>query len=237
MKYIISLFLFSNFIYSQNQIKPNEKEVWDPEPKVVDPLYFNGIPSDAIILFDGNDFSKWKSVRSDQKVLWTLNIDKSMTVKPGTGGISTRDEHGSIQLHIEWKTPKIIKGEGQYRGNSGVFFQRRYEVQILDSYNNRTYSNGQAGSIYLQHVPLVNATLPPDTWQTYDIIFNAPEFNEGGKKIKNGSFIVFHNGVLIQNAVEIIGPTLDVEDNTPYSLFLQDHGNLVSYKNIWMRKI
>ena len=237
MKYIISLFLFSNFIYSQNQIKPNEKEVWDPEPKVVDPFYFNGIPSDAIILFDGNDFSKWKSVRSDQKVLWTLNIDKSMTVKPGTGGISTRDEHGSIQLHIEWKTPKIIKGEGQYRGNSGVFFQRRYEVQILDSYNNRTYSNGQAGSIYLQHVPLVNATLPPDTWQTYDIIFNAPEFNEGGKKIKNGSFIVFHNGVLIQNAVEIIGPTLDVEDNTPYSLFLQDHGNLVSYKNIWMRKI
>lgn len=237
MKYIISLFLFSNFIYSQNQIKHNEKEVWDPEPKVVDPLYFNGIPSDAIILFDGNDFSKWKSVRSDQKVLWTLNIDKSMTVKPGTGGISTRDEHGSIQLHIEWKTPKIIKGEGQYRGNSGVFFQRRYEVQILDSYNNRTYSNGQAGSIYLQHVPLVNATLPPDTWQTYDIIFNAPEFNEGGKKIKNGSFIVFHNGVLIQNAVEIISPTLDVEDNTPYSLFLQDHGNLVSYKNIWMRKI
>ena len=237
MKYIISLFLFSNFIYSQNQIKPNEKEVWDPEPKVVDPFYFNGIPSDAIILFDGNDFSKWKSIRSDQKVLWTLNIDKSMTVKPGTGGISTRDEHGSIQLHIEWKTPKIIKGEGQYRGNSGVFFQRRYEVQILDSYNNRTYSNGQAGSIYLQHVPLINATLPPDTWQTYDIIFNAPEFNEGGNKIKNGSFIVFHNGVLIQNAVEIISPTLDVEDNTPYSLFLQDHGNLVSYKNIWMRKI
>ena len=237
MKYIISLFLFSNFFYSQNQIKPNEKEVWDPEPKVVDPFYFNGIPSDAIILFDGNDFSKWKSIRSDQKVLWTLNIDKSMTVKPGTGGISTRDEHGSIQLHIEWKTPKIIKGEGQYRGNSGVFFQRRYEVQILDSYNNRTYSNGQAGSIYLQHVPLVNATLPPDTWQTYDIIFNAPEFNEGGTKIKNGSFIVFHNGVLIQNAVEIIGPTLDVEDNTPYSLFLQDHGNLVSYKNIWMRTI
>tara|TARA_B100001094_G_scaffold63017_1_gene58901 strand:+ start:969 stop:1682 length:714 start_codon:yes stop_codon:yes gene_type:complete len=237
MKYIISLFLFSNFIYSQNQIKPNEKEVWDPEPKVVNPFYFNGIPSDAIILFDGNDFSKWKSLRSDQKVLWTLNIDKSMTVKPGTGGISTRDEHGSIQLHIEWKTPKIIKGEGQYRGNSGVFFQRRYEVQILDSYNNRTYSNGQAGSIYLQHVPLVNATLPPDTWQTYDIIFNAPEFNEGGKKIKNGSFIVFHNGVLIQNAVEIISPTLDVEDSTPYSLFLQDHGNLVSYKNIWMRKI
>jgi hypothetical protein len=237
MKYIISLFLFSNFIYSQNQIKPNKKEVWDPEPKVVNPFYFKGIPSDAIILFDGNDFSKWKSVRSDQKVLWTLNIDKSMTVKPGTGGISTRDEHGSIQLHIEWKTPKIIKGEGQYRGNSGVFFQRRYEVQILDSYNNRTYSNGQAGSIYLQHVPLVNATLPPDTWQTYDIIFNAPEFNEGGKKIKNGSFIVFHNGVLIQNAVEIISPTLDVEDSTPYSLFLQDHGNLVSYKNIWMRKI
>ena len=237
MKYIISLFLFSNFFYSQNQIKPNEKEVWDPEPKVVNPFYFNGIPSDAIILFDGNDFSKWKSLRSDQKVLWTLNIDKSMTVKPGTGGISTRDEHGSIQLHIEWKTPKIIKGEGQYRGNSGVFFQRRYEVQILDSYNNRTYSNGQAGSIYLQHVPLVNATLPPDTWQTYDIIFNAPEFNEGGKKIKNGSFIVFHNGVLIQNAVEIISPTLDVEDSTPYSLFLQDHGNLVSYKNIWMRKI
>ena len=160
-----------------------------------------------------------------------------MTVKPGTGGIQTREEHGSIQLHIEWKTPIIISGDGQYRGNSGVYFQRRYEVQVLDSYKNRTYSNGQAGAIYIEHIPLVNASLPPGKWQKYDIIFNAPKYDEKGVKIKNGSFIVFHNGVLIQNGVSILRPTVELDESIPNSLYLQDHGDLVSFRNIWMRKL
>ena len=125
-------------------MKPEETEVWEPEPKVVTPGILFSPPSDAIILFDGSDFSKWQHQGSKDPVQWTLNSDKSMTVKPGTGSINTIEEHGSIQLHLEWKTPNVIKGEGQGRGNSGIYFQRRYEVQVLDSYENRTYSNGQA---------------------------------------------------------------------------------------------
>tara|TARA_B110000305_G_C19318572_1_gene577734 strand:- start:649 stop:1176 length:528 start_codon:yes stop_codon:yes gene_type:complete len=175
-----------------------------------------------------------------------------MTVKPTTGGIETIEEHGSIQLHVEWKSPTVIKGEGQGRGNSGIIFQRRYEVQVLDSYQNRTYSNGQAGSIYKQYIPLVNAMRPTGEWQVYDIVFNAPEFNEVGNEIKSGSFIVFHNGVLIQNVTEIQGtteyigvpqkgrdvmPGYNTADKTHRSLLLQDHDDLVSYRNIWMRKL
>ena len=175
-----------------------------------------------------------------------------MTVKPRSGGIETRDEHGSIQLHIEWKSPTEIKGEGQGRGNSGILFQRRYEVQVLDSYQNRTYSNGQAGSIYKQSIPLVNAMRPTGEWQVYDIVFNAPRYNEAGEEIKAGNFTVFHNGVLIQNSVEIQGTTEYIGkpkkgrdimpgygqgQETHRSLLLQDHGDLVSYRNIWMRKL
>jgi hypothetical protein len=174
-----------------------------------------------------------------------------MTVKPGKGGIETIDEHGSVQLHIEWKSPTVIKGEGQGRGNSGIFFQRRYEIQVLDSYQNRTYSNGQAGSIYKQYIPLVNAMRPTGEWQVYDIVFNVPEFNDNGDEIKPGSFIVFHNGILIQNSVEIQGTTEYIGrpkkgrnvmpgflgGDKRRSLMLQDHSDLVSYRNIWMRKL
>ena len=193
MKYLIILVLATQFSLAQNQMKPEETEVWDPEPAVVQPGVYTAPPSDAIVLFDGSDFSKWRNERTREKVLWTLNPDKSMTVNPGTGGIETIEDHGSIQLHIEWKSPTVIKGEGQGRGNSGILFQRRYEVQVLDSYQNRTYSNGQAGSIYKQYIPLVNAMRPTGEWQVYDIVFNAPEFNEAGDEIKPGNFIVFHN--------------------------------------------
>jgi hypothetical protein len=252
MKPIILLLIAVQFSFAQSQMKPEETEVWEPEPRIVQPGIFTAPPSDAIILFDGTDFSKWRSERTQGEVEWTINPDKSMTVKPRTGGIETIEEHGSIQLHIEWKSPTEIKGEGQGRGNSGIFFQRRYEVQVLDSYQNRTYSNGQAGSVYKQSIPLVNAMRPTGEWQVYDIVFNEPEYNESGEEIKPGNFIVFHNGVLIQNAVEILGTTEYIgkpkkgrdimpgnSDSTPNhrSLSLQDHGDLVSFRNIWMRKL
>lgn len=251
MKYFIILFLASQFVFTQSNMKPEETEVWEPEPKIVQPGVFTLPPSDAIILFDGTNFSKWRNERTQGPVQWTLNPDKSMTVKPGSGGIETIEEHGSVQLHIEWKSPTLIKGEGQGRGNSGILFQRRYEIQVLDSYQNRTYSNGQAGSVYKQSIPLVNAMHPTGEWQVYDIVFNAPKFNIDGDEIKKGSFIVFHNGVLIQNAVEIQGTTEYIGrpkkgrdampgflgGNNNRSLMLQDHGDLVSYRNIWMRKL
>ena len=241
MKYIITFFLISNIIFPQDKKISDQSEIWEPEVKIVDPYEFDGIPGDAIILFDGTDFSKWKSERNNQEVKWFLNSDKSMTIRPGTGGIQTVEEHGSIQLHIEWKSPTKIIGDGQYRGNSGIFFQRRYELQILDSYQNRTYSNGQAGSIYKQHIPLLNVSLPPGKWQKFDVVFNAPEFNNEGDEIKKGNFTIFHNGVLIHNAIEINSATYDFEKNTPFTLLLQDHGkdegNYISFRNIWMRKL
>lgn len=252
MKKLISLLLIGQFLSAQISIKPEETEVWEPEPKVIQPGLYTAPPSDAIVLFDGTDFSKWRSERNQGEVQWTLNPDKSMTVKPRSGGIETREEHGSVQLHIEWKSPTIIKGEGQGRGNSGIIFQRRYEIQVLDSYQNRTYSNGQAGAVYKQYMPLVNAMRPTGEWQVYDIVFNEPLYNEEGVEIKAGSFIVFHNGVLIQNAVEILGTTEYIgkpkkgRDQMPdygadrakqRTLLLQDHGDFVSYRNIWMRKL
>ena len=241
MKYLITFFLISNIIFPQDKKISDQSEIWEPEVKIVDPYEFEGVPGDAIILFDGSDFSKWKSERNNQEVKWFLNSDKSMTIRPGTGGIQTVEEHGSIQLHIEWKSPTKIIGDGQYRGNSGIFFQRRYELQILDSYQNRTYSNGQAGSIYKQHIPLVNVSLPPGKWQKFDVVFNAPEFNNEGDEIKKGNFTIFHNGVLIHNAIEINSATYDFEKNTPFTLLLQDHGkdegNYISFRNIWMRKL
>jgi hypothetical protein len=167
MKY---LFFFLGFylIFAQDKPKPEDTELWDPEPKTVTPGIENSAPSDAIILFDGKDLSKWKNARGGGDASWIINDDNSMTVTRN-GGIETLEEFGSVQLHIEWKTPLKMEGKGQGRGNSGIMFQRRYEVQVLDSYNNRTYSNGQAASIYKQYAPLVNASKPPGDWQTYDI--------------------------------------------------------------------
>jgi hypothetical protein len=165
-----------------------------------------------------------------------------MTVVKGAGNIVTKRSFGDCQLHIEFRTPAVVVGEGQGRGNSGIFLQSRYEVQVLDNYNNRTYSNGQAGSIYKQHIPLVNACRPPGEWQTYDIIYTAPRFNADGIRIAPGRVTVIQNGVLVQNNVEIRGTT--EYDTMPKNfahgkapLELQDHGNPVSYRNIWIRDL
>ena len=239
MKKIFYILLIFEITYSQKLQNAEDFEVSEPEPKVVVPGRNNSPPSDAIVLFDGSNFSSWHHSKTYRSVRWKLNNDKTFTIKTGTGSIETKKEHGSVQLHIEWKSPIETKGEGQMRGNSGIFFQRRYEVQVLNSYQNKTYSDGQAGSIYKQHIPLVNSMRPTGEWQVYDIIFNAPKYNDTGKIIKSGSFTVFHNGVLIQNNVEIKKPTMSIERGTKKTLMLQDHdpNGTVSYRNIWMRNI
>ena len=220
---------------------PKATEIWEPEPKAVT-FNENNVPSDAIVLFDGMHLDQWISSKDSTAAAWTINADKTMTVKPGTGDIQTKQNFGSVQLHLEWSAPDIIESKGQGRGNSGIFFQNLYEVQILDSYQNRTYSNGQATAIYKQHIPLVNATKAPDQWQTYDIIFHAPEFDAEGNKIKSGTFTVIHNGVLVQDHVEILGTTeyIGPPKNPAHGkgpIKLQDHSNPVQYRNIWVRKL
>ena len=242
MKKLIALFFIMigvQSLYAQN-MKPEETEVWEPEPEVVTPGEGTTPPSDAIILFNGKDLDNWVN-RKGEPAEWAV-ADGIMTVARGKGVISTKEVFGDCQLHIEWRTPAEVKGDGQGRGNSGVFLQGIYELQVLDSYDNRTYSNGQAGSIYKQTMPLVNACKPPGEWQTYDIIYKAPTFNADSSLNTPAYITVLQNGILIQNNTEIKG-------DTPYiglpkyvshgegPLTLQDHSNPTSFRNIWMRKL
>ena len=222
--------------------KPNPKltEVWEPEPPVVTPGTGTLPPSDAIVLFDGSDFSQWID-RKGETPKWKIE-NRAMTVVKKTGAVFTKQKFANCQLHIEFRTPAIVKGKGQGRGNSGIFFQNRYELQVLDSYENKTYSNGQCGSIYKQNIPLINACRKPGEWQTYDVIYTAPIFNEDNALIAPARITVFQNSVLILNNVEIKGnsafrgkPSYEAHDKAP--LQLQDHGNPVSYRNIWIREL
>lgn len=225
--------------------KPETTELWEPIPVKVTPGKNNSIPSDAIDLFDGKNLDSWVSTNDSSKPAnWIINNDGSMTIKNGSGDIQTKQKFGDVQLHIEWKNPNKPRGDGQHRGNSGVFLQSRYEVQVLDNYDNRTYSNGQVGSIYKQHIPLVNATKPSGEWQTYDIIYHAPKFDSIGRKKKSATITVLHNGVLIQDHVKIYGTTeyIGIPKNNPHGkapLKLQDHkdNSGVSYRNIWIREL
>ena len=207
------------------------------EPRVIDP---GPPPSDAIVLFDGKDLSQWAGEKNGP-AKWEIK-DGVATVN-GTGSISTKQEFGDCQLHVEWATPEKVEGEGQGRGNSGILLQGRYEVQVLDSYINKTYYHGQAGSIYKQYAPLVNACRKPGEWQTYDIIFHAPRFDADGKLEKPGTVTVLQNGVLVQDNVEIkgiTGPTGAPKYRAhpvKQSLVLQDHHNPVRYRNIWIREL
>ena len=221
--------------------RPEDTEVWEPVPPGVVPNDAGRPPSDAIVLFGGSDLSGWEHA-DGQPASWVVE-DRAMTVEPGAGDIRTRDGFGDIQLHIEWRTPAEVVGDGQGRGNSGVFLMERYELQVLDSYENATYSNGQAASIYKQHIPLVNASRGPGEWQVYDIVFTAPRFAANGDLERPAFMTVLHNGVLVQNHAELAGPTVFIgppeyeahADRAP--IMLQDHGNPVSFRNIWVREL
>lgn len=224
----------------QQEPDPALTEVWEPVPAMVTPGRGMAPPSDAIVLFDGKDLSQWEGTEGGP-ARWTV-ADGAMTVAAGTGAIQTRRAFGDCQLHIEWRTPAVVKGEGQERGNSGVFLQGRYEVQVLDSWNNRTYSNGQAASVYKQYIPLVNASRRPGEWQSYDIVFRAPRFAADSSLVRPGYVTVFHNGVLVQDHVELKGVTVYrgqpfYKAHGPEPLMLQDHGNPVSYRNVWIREL
>lgn len=221
--------------------KPEETEFWEPVPAIVKPgMTPSDAPSDAIVLFDGKGSGEWEQA-DGKDFAWTI-ADGAMTVKPKTGDVHTKRSFGDCQLHIEWRTPAEVSGTSQGRGNSGIFLQERYELQVLDNYDNRTYSNGQASSIYKQSVPLVNACKGPGDWQTYDVVYKAPVFDASGNRTSPGYITVFHNGVLTQNHTEIKGTTeyIGWPKNIAHGeapIKLQDHGNLVSYRNIWIRRL
>lgn len=207
---------------------------WE-EPKVVTPGKKNSDPpSDAVVLFDGQDLSKWKNGEN-----WPV---KEGVAFSGKGQIVSKDEFGDCQLHIEWSSPSVVKGDGQGRGNSGVFLMGKYEIQVLDSYENKTYFDGQAGAIYKQTPPAVNAMRGPGEWNAYDIFWTAPKFADDGKLISPAYITAVHNGVLILNHFELKG---DTPFNRPpaYTMHkekgpiaLQDHGNPVRFRNIWVRE-
>jgi hypothetical protein len=228
--------VFFNTVYSQ------QKKSDLPQPKVIQPGKKSKAPSDAIILFDKGSLDNFESANDGSPAPWKVQGSK-FTVVPKTTNIQTKEKFGDCQLHIEWRSPKndVKAGKtGQGCGNSGVYFMGKYEVQVLNSYINETYPDGQAGAIYKQYPPLVNACVKPGEWQTYDIIFTAPRFS-GDKQVKAGRFTVIHNGVVIQNNVEIKGATHAGNSKTSISvdelpLMLQNHSNEVSYRNIWIRK-
>ena len=217
--------------------------MWEPVPPVITPgAAQQAPPSDAVVLFRGEDLSAWQHPDGSAPG-WKIE-GNAMVVVPGTGSIETKQSFGDVQLHVEWRTPADTTGRsGQNRGNSGIFFQKRYEVQVLDSYQNRTYSNGQAGSVYKQHIPAVNASTPPGTWQTYDIVFEAPEFEENGDLAAPARVTVFHNGVLLHHDVKLEGVTAyrgepSYEAHAAKApLMLQDHNHPVSFRNIWVRPL
>lgn len=207
-------------------------------PEVVDPGSPTQPPADAIVLFDGSNLDQWRHT-DGRPAEWPVE-GGATTVKRRTGGIVSTVTFADVQVHVEFSTPSSDTNTGQGRGNSGVYLQGRYEVQVLDSFQNDTYPNGQCGAIYGQHIPLVNVCRPPGQWQSYDIIFHPPLFDEAGQRTEPGTITVFHNGVLIQDHVELQGSTTAAmmrEGPGDGPLYLQDHGDLVRYRNIWIRHL
>lgn len=250
---LISLMLFP-YAYGSGQKQQMTKpaipepvdQKMDPEVKIIQPgVRDNDAPSDAIVLFNGADINpEWEDSKGNPPK-WIVK-DGALIVVKGSGIIKTKRKFSNFQLHIEWKTPSDASGDGQWRGNSGVYFQELYELQVLDSYNNRTYRNGQAGAMYQQHAPLVNVCRKPGEWQSYDIIFSAPVLSKDTNTYFTPPRVtVLQNGVLIQNNVSLRGPTdngipeyyINKHKHGPGSLVLQDHSIPVAYKNIWIREL
>jgi len=220
-------------------------EVWVNVPLVTPGQMNTDAPSDATILYNGNGLGAFQK-KDGSAAGWKIDADGAVTDIKGAGDLITKEAFGNCQLHLEFREPAEVKGSGQARGNSGVYIMGKYEIQVLDSYNNPTYSNGQAGAVYKQHVPLVNASRKPGEWQAYDIVFTAPVFKENGDLESPARVTVMHNGVLIQNNVTILGPTDWVmkpvykKHAAKLPLMLQDHGddgNPISYRNIWIRNL
>jgi hypothetical protein len=213
-----------------------------PQPPVVTPgAAPGGAPSDAVVLFNGRDLSEWVD-DSGRPARWTVGTGE-FVVNPGTGGIHTRRAFGDVQLHVEWSAPTPPEGEGQERGNSGVFLMREYEVQVLDSWHNVTYADGAASAIFGQYPPLVNAVRPPGEWNAYDIIFHAPRWSANGTLAAPARMTVLVNGVVVQDNVELTGPTA-YQARPPYTreadrlpIELQDHHYPVRFRNIWVREL
>jgi hypothetical protein len=199
-------------------------------------------PSDAIVLFDGKDLAKWRSQKDKGPAKWKVENGYFEVVKE-TGGVETVQGFGDCQLHIEWSAPSPPVGSDQDRGNSGVFFQGIYELQVLDSYQSATYPDGQAGALYGQYPPLANPARPPGEWQSYDVVYRRPRFGADGKLVKPARVTAFWNGVLIHDGQDLLGPTTH-NVRTPYSahadklpLSLQDHGHTVRFRNVWIREL
>jgi Domain of Unknown Function (DUF1080) len=236
---------------TQAKPKPEDTEIWEPVPKVVTPgATCTAPPSDAIILFDGTNLNEWVSNRDKSPSQWIV-ADGVLTVSKTQGSIETKRAFKDYQLHIEWRIPENITGSGQARGNSGVFLASTgsgdagYELQVLDPYNNKTYVNGQAGSIYKQSIPLANPGRKPGEWQTYDVVWTAPTFDADGS-LKTPAYVtVFFNGVLVQNHFQLVGETL--YNGKPFyksyesaPIKLQAHGDKsepMSFRNIWVREL
>lgn len=236
---------------AQGIMTPSDTEQWAPKPPVVTPGAQPGAPpSDAIVLFDGTDLSQWVSAKDGSPARWSV-ADGVLTVNKAAGNIETRRRFRNFQLHLEWRVPEGVTGKGQLRGNSGVFLASTgpddagYELQILDSYDNETYVNGQAGAIYKQHPPLANPARPPGQWQSYDVVWTAPVFAPDGKLASPAKMTAFFNGVLVQNAAELSGETVFIGKPRyrPYEtapIKLQAHRDPsppLSFRNIWVREL
>jgi hypothetical protein len=247
----VATIISSAFAFSQ-QGDPKATEVWTPVPKVVTPgTSDSDAPSDAIVLFNGKNLDEWVSVKDPKSPAdWTV-ADGVITVKKSAGNIQTKRSFTDYQLHIEWKIPSNIAGSGQARGNSGVFLASTgpgddgYEIQVLDCFNNTTYVNGQTASIYKQSIPLVNACKKPGEWQTFDIIWTAPRFNDDGSLKSPARVTALHNGVLVQNNFELKGVTKyigapEYKKHGAAPIKLQAHGDAsepISFRNIWIREL
>ena len=213
--------------------------VVEPGPAPAEP---QSAPSDAVVLFDGTSLDAWEHPDGSAPS-WTVQAGEFFAVKPGSGSLQTKKGFGDVQVHLEWMVPPSVEGEGQERGNSGVYLMGAYEVQVLDSHEHSTYADGQAAAVYGQYPPLVNATRPQGEWQAYDIVFRRPHFDEDGDVVAPARMTVYHNGVLVQDRVELTGPTA-YQARPPYEahesrrpLRLQDHGSPVRFRNIWLREL